>query len=157
MQQTSKYQFKLIEGTDDFSPTPLNDNMEKVENALTALDVDLTEGLETVADVIATFSANLGSGGHTCRLVFGTYQGDGAVRAEPPQHHSGGVHPGAVLPGLPGTAERAPDHGAAAHGRRGAPWRPTTSPSPGWTTGCSGTAPRGTASSATTPKTPTPT
>ena len=34
MQQTSKYQFKLIEGTDDFSPTPLNDNMEKVEEAL---------------------------------------------------------------------------------------------------------------------------
>ena len=77
MQQTSKYQFNLVDATDDFSPAPLNQNMEKVENALTALDVDLTEGLETVADVIATFSANLGSGGHTCRLAFGTYQGTG--------------------------------------------------------------------------------
>ena len=32
MQQTSKYQFKLIEGTDDFSPGPLNDNMEMVDH-----------------------------------------------------------------------------------------------------------------------------
>ena len=34
MQQTSKYQFNLVEGSDDFSPTPLNQNMEKVEEAL---------------------------------------------------------------------------------------------------------------------------
>lgn len=36
MQQTEKYQFNLIEGSDPFSPEPLNQNMEKVEGALTA-------------------------------------------------------------------------------------------------------------------------
>ena len=34
MQQTSKYQFNLVESGDAFSPAPLNDNMEKVEAAL---------------------------------------------------------------------------------------------------------------------------
>ena len=34
MQQTSKYQFNLVDTTDDFSPEPLNQNMEKVEEAL---------------------------------------------------------------------------------------------------------------------------
>ena len=37
MQQTSKYQFNLVEGSDDFSPTPLNQNMEKVEELLSEL------------------------------------------------------------------------------------------------------------------------
>ena len=36
MQQTSKYQFNLIETGDTFSPDPLNQNMEKVESALDA-------------------------------------------------------------------------------------------------------------------------
>ena len=34
MQQTTKYQFNLVDATDDFSPDPLNQNMEKVEEAL---------------------------------------------------------------------------------------------------------------------------
>ena len=38
MQQTTKYQFKLIEGSDDFSPQPLNDNVEKIENALEGME-----------------------------------------------------------------------------------------------------------------------
>ena len=38
MQQTTKYQFKLIEGSDDFSTQPLNDNVEKVEELLTELE-----------------------------------------------------------------------------------------------------------------------
>ena len=42
MQQTSKYQFNLVEGSDDFSPTPLNQNMEKVEEELIALSAALT-------------------------------------------------------------------------------------------------------------------
>ena len=65
MQQTSKYQFKLIEGTDDFSPTPLNDNMEKVEEALEGLTDD--------------FLARIGAGGSTCRVAYGTYVGTGTV------------------------------------------------------------------------------
>ena len=34
MQQTNKYKLNLIEKDDTFSPDPLNDNMEKVEEAL---------------------------------------------------------------------------------------------------------------------------
>ena len=44
MQQTTKYQFKLIEGSDDFSPQPLNDNVEKVEE----LFQDMAETVEAV-------------------------------------------------------------------------------------------------------------
>lgn len=36
MQQTNTYQLNLIEGTDIFSPAPLNENMDKLEAALTA-------------------------------------------------------------------------------------------------------------------------
>ena len=43
MQQTSKYQFNLVEGSDDFSPTPLNQNMEKVEEALETIAVTAAE------------------------------------------------------------------------------------------------------------------
>ena len=66
MQQTSKYQFKLIEGTDDFSPTPLNDNMEKVE-----------EQLETMEESLTAVTADLGAGNYNCRMAFGTYIGTG--------------------------------------------------------------------------------
>ena len=34
MQHTTQYQFNLMEGTDKFLPGPLNENMEKVEAAL---------------------------------------------------------------------------------------------------------------------------
>ena len=73
MQQTSKYQFKLIEGTDDFSPTPLNDNMEKVEEKLSELN-----------DTVAQHTAAIGTGGHTCRIAFGSYQGTGTYGAGSP-------------------------------------------------------------------------
>ena len=36
MQHTNQYQFNLIESGDTFSPQPLNENMEKVEAALSA-------------------------------------------------------------------------------------------------------------------------
>lgn len=37
MQETKTYRLNLIEGSDDFSPAPLNQNMERVEAALDAL------------------------------------------------------------------------------------------------------------------------
>lgn len=40
MQQTKKYQFNLIEGSDPFSPQPLNENMEKTEAAFAAQQAD---------------------------------------------------------------------------------------------------------------------
>ena len=46
MQQTSKYQFNLVDATDDFSPEPLNQNAQKTETALTEME-------ETLAQVAA--------------------------------------------------------------------------------------------------------
>lgn len=73
MQQTTKYQFKLIEGTDDFSPTPLNDNMEAVESQLSALETSL-----------AGLADNLGTAGHNCRIATGSYVGTGPVGEDHP-------------------------------------------------------------------------
>ena len=59
MQQTEKYQFNLIERDDDFSPDPLNENMEKAEAALTDLSARV-------------------------RIVAGTYTGTGEYGADHP-------------------------------------------------------------------------
>ena len=79
MQQTSKYQFKLIEGTDDFSPTPLNDNMERVEEEL--------EGL----------AENLGSIGHNLRVETGSYVGTGTYGQSNPMQLTFELHPVVVM------------------------------------------------------------
>ena len=73
MQQTSKYQFNLIEGTDDFSPTPLNDNMERVEEQFEAVEEEFSEVM-----------ASLGSGGSTARIAYGSYTGTGTYGAGNP-------------------------------------------------------------------------
>ena len=54
MQQTSKYQFNLVEGSDDFSPTPLNQNMEKVEEVLETLDAAVDEAQSTAKNELLT-------------------------------------------------------------------------------------------------------
>ena len=38
MQQTSKYQFNLVDATDDFSPDPLNQNAEKTETLIAGVE-----------------------------------------------------------------------------------------------------------------------
>ena len=43
MQQTNQYQFNLIEPGDSFSPQPLNENMEKVEEALANVESSIRE------------------------------------------------------------------------------------------------------------------
>lgn len=73
MQHTSKYQFKLIEGTDSFSPGPLNDNMEKVEEQFEAVEEEFLEVM-----------TNLGSGGNTARISCGSYVGTGTYGAGNP-------------------------------------------------------------------------
>ena len=73
MQQTTKYQFKLIEGTDDFSPGPLNDNMEMVEEQFEAVEEEFSEVM-----------TNLGSGGNTARIIYGSYVGTGTYGAGNP-------------------------------------------------------------------------
>ena len=47
MQQTSKYQFNLVEGSDDFSPTPLNQNIEKIEETLEGMETALSKTYTT--------------------------------------------------------------------------------------------------------------
>ena len=84
MQQTSKYQFKLIEGTDDFSPAPLNQNTQKAEAILTGVEVALANGLETVEEGLEELKAGLGSGGHNARIAYGSYTGTGTYGASNP-------------------------------------------------------------------------
>ncbi len=88
MQQTSKYQFKLIEGTDDFSPTPLNDNMEKVE-----------EQLETMEESLTAVTADLGAGNYNCRMAFGTYIGTGTHGESSPNVIQVGFTPVLIMVG----------------------------------------------------------
>ena len=59
MQQTTKYQFKLIEGSDNFSPQPLNDNVEKIEEELSAIDTALARAYTTDRRPTQIFSIGL--------------------------------------------------------------------------------------------------
>lgn len=48
MQQTEKYSFNLIEGGDNFLPDPLNENAEKMEEALEALQTVLDGRVQVI-------------------------------------------------------------------------------------------------------------
>ena len=89
MQQTSKYQFKLIEGTDDFLPDPLNENMEKLEEALNQ-EAELREG---VAETLTALAANVGTAGKTARIAWGSYTGTGTYGASAPTVFSCDFYP----------------------------------------------------------------
>ena len=89
MQQTSKYQFKLIDGTDDFSPTPLNDNAQKTEDLIEGVEQDIS----VLAEELDILSAGLGSGGKTCRVAWGTYTGTGTYGADQPTVFSCDFYP----------------------------------------------------------------
>ena len=91
MQQTSKYQFNLVEGSDDFSPAPLNQNMEKVE-----------EELAGHAQKLAGLAANVGTGGKTARIAWGTYTGTGAFGVGSPNSLSFDFTPAVILIRTPG-------------------------------------------------------
>ena len=108
MQQTSKYQFNLVDTTDDFSPAPLNQNMEKVEEELSGLSTALTQGLGEVEDSVsaledsvdtqlAAVMANLGTAGKTARIAWGTYLGDDNCGPEHPSTLTCDFYPVLVL------------------------------------------------------------
>ena len=84
MQHTSKYQFKLIEGTDDFSPAPLNQNAQKTETLLAGMEEDLAALEDSVDSQLAAVTAALGSGGHNARIAYGSYTGTGTYGASNP-------------------------------------------------------------------------
>ncbi len=94
MQQTDKYQFKLIEGTDAFSPQPLNENMEQVEQALTELESSLL--------------GNLGTIGQNLRVEAGSYVGTGGYGESQPNTLTFQLHPVVVMVALTTAATGAP-------------------------------------------------
>lgn len=70
MQQTQTYQFNKIDLDDNFSPAPLNENMDKVEAALAAL-----AGADAALDSrVTTLEAH--------KVAAGTYIGNGAATGQ---------------------------------------------------------------------------
>lgn len=84
MQQTSKYQFNLVEGSDDFSPAPLNQNAQKTEAALVAMEESLTGQIEEMEGSLASLAANVGTAGKTARIAWGSYTGTGTYGQDTP-------------------------------------------------------------------------
>jgi hypothetical protein len=71
MKQTNQYKLNLIESGDTFSPTPLNENAEKMESALKAQN-DALGALQTKhAQDISTLSSG------ALKIATGSYQGTG--------------------------------------------------------------------------------
>ena len=84
MQQTSKYQFNLVDTTDDFSPAPLNQNAQKTETLLAGMEEDLAALEGSMDSELAAVTAALGSGGHTARVTYGSYTGTGTYGSDNP-------------------------------------------------------------------------
>lgn len=84
MQQTTKYQFNLVDTTDDFSPAPLNQNAQKTEAALVAMEESLTGQIEEMEGSLASLAANVGTAGKTARIAWGSYTGTGTYGQDTP-------------------------------------------------------------------------
>ena len=84
MQQTEKYKLNLIEKTDTFSPDPLNENMEKVEGALSAETAARAAADEALDQRLQVFEAR--------RMAFGT-----VPRSKQPKDIDVGFDPKVVL------------------------------------------------------------
>ena len=100
MQQTTKYQFKLIEGSDDFSPQPLNDNVEKVEELLADLGSEAAEKGFVVGSYTGTGSPLTITLGFKPRFVIVTGQvaaGAGAYGVTSYTGFSGGAQISSLL------------------------------------------------------------
>ena len=93
MQQTSKYQFNLVDTTDDFSPAPLNQNAQKTETLLAGMEEDLAALEDSVDSQLAAVTAALGSGGHNARIAWGSYTGTGTYGASAPTVFSCDFYP----------------------------------------------------------------
>lgn len=96
MQQTNTYQFNLIEGSDTFSPAPLNENMTKLEAALADARTDAGSGLsrEEAARIAADAALDLRlSALEVHKVAVGSYDGTGAA----PRNFQLGFTPKAVL------------------------------------------------------------
>lgn len=116
MQQTSKYQFNLVDGSDDFSPAPLNQNAQKTETLFEGLEEDLaaletslgqsmTDLEDSVDESLASVLAAVGSGGHNARIAFGSYTGTGKRGSGNPNTLTFDFVPVLVFVGTSGSTE----------------------------------------------------
>lgn len=84
MQQTDKYQLNLIEPSDSFLPDGLNENTQKLEdvlfNTLSAQDTKVNSWMAEVAKQV-------GRGGKTARIAWGSYVGDNTCGEDHPTRH----------------------------------------------------------------------
>ena len=71
MQQTQAYKLNLIETSDTFSPAPLNENAQKLEQAVEAARAEAAAGEAALSDRVTVLE------GH--KLAVGTFTGDGAT------------------------------------------------------------------------------
>ncbi len=74
MRKTETYQFNLVEPSDTFSPEPLNQNMETVEQALDALS-GRNDGADAQTAALSARVAKL----EQHRFVVGSYKGIGGT------------------------------------------------------------------------------
>ena len=82
MQQTTKYKLNLIEKSDTFSPDPLNQNTQKVENALSAATAHTDAGDRAEASARASADAALAqrvTALEAHHIYVGTYTGNGST------------------------------------------------------------------------------
>ena len=99
MQQTSQYQLNLIEGSDDFLPDPINENMEKLEEVVAGQAQSLTQGLAQMTSGVAQMLAMVGSGGQNARIAWGSYTGTGTYGQNRPNSLSFDFYPLVVICG----------------------------------------------------------
>lgn len=71
MQQTEKYKLNLIESSDPFLPDGLNQNTQKVEDAMIAHEEKVKGSLDTFGARVTALEAH--------RFFIGTYTGNGRV------------------------------------------------------------------------------
>ena len=86
MQQTEKYKLNLIESSDPFLPEGLNQNTQKIENAMAAHEAKLDGQVSAIVQ-------NLGIHGHNARIAWGSYTGTGISGQDKPSVFSFGFAP----------------------------------------------------------------
>ena len=84
MQHTNQYQFNLIESGDTFSPQPLNENAEKMEQALAAAKAEAAAATQALAATVP-------------KITMGSYTGKGTSGQENKNSLTFGFKPYAVL------------------------------------------------------------
>ena len=83
----------LWEPDDQVLRTEFNQNWQKIDTAVAAVQDDLTDGLAAAAQDLADLAADVGNGGSTARIAWGTYTGTGTFGAANPTTFACDFHP----------------------------------------------------------------